>query len=623
MLHKAKLIMIAICLIPFLVHAEDLEYIELQSRITMMHISYLLNKDFTVEKVSEIEIKALTDSSIKRLKKRHFSHSTSIEKFEVIEAYTKKADGSRIEVPKDNYQVTVNKGHGEDKAILSDRTKVTIVFPGLEKNDSVYMKTKTIVTEPMFPGHFADSYYFWNQFAYDDVKISFDLPEDLAFKKQVRNMAETIKTENGRKLIELTYKSVKPVKNKREDYSVWDENDEAGYALSTFMDYETLAKLYGKRALPKAQPTDRVKKLAADIIGNEKDKKEQARLIYDWVTTNISYLGNCIGVGAVVPHDTDFILDNRAGDCKDHATLLGALYNSVGINSTQGLINSGTSYSLPEITVIDSVNHVINYIPEWDMFVDSTNSSLPFGLLDFSLSDKPVILVENYKPGQRTPASQVGDNHQVIKSTMKIHSDGSVTGDIHVHAKGHPAVDLRRAWRHATQEQEDKWLKDVFSSQNQIGTATMTKDDPDPLLPEFKYSLEFNRPEYIRPEGVDGFYIQPLVATPLSIHSFLGYLREEIEGYSIACNNGRSIEQLSYEFPKEMKILAKPDNFEINENHIHFKATYELEGNKLTVYREIDDQTPGNVCSAELINLQRQTLIKIVKNMQIKVIYQH
>ena len=72
-----------------------------------------------------------------------------------------------------------------------------------------------------------------------------------------------------------------------------------------------------------------------------------------------------------------------------------------------------------------------------------------------------------------------------------------------------------------------------------------------------------------------------------------------------------------------MKILAKPDDFEIDENHIYFKATYELKDNKLKVVREINDQTPGNVCSAETINQQRQTLIKIADNMKAQIIYQH
>jgi len=103
----------------------------------------------------------------------------------------------------------------------------------------------------------------------------------------------------------------------------------------------------------------------------------------------------------------------------------------------------------------------------------------------------------------------------------------------------------------------------------------------------------------------------------------VNYSNEEIEGYDVACGNGYSVERLVYEFPENMKILAKPDNFEIDENHIYYKASYELKGNKLEVVREINDRTPGNVCSAEFMNQQRQTLMKIANNMKSQVIYQH
>ncbi|NIP54919.1 MAG: DUF3857 domain-containing protein, partial [Aliifodinibius sp.] len=300
----------------------------------------------------------------KRMKSQNFTHSTSIEKLEVLEAYTRKANGKKITVPKDNYQVTINKGNGGAGAIFSDQTTVAIVFPDLEKNDSVYFRIKRTETEPMFPGHFSISRYYYSQTAYDDVKVRFDLPGDLEFKQEIRQMREKSFILDGRRIIELSYRNKKPVKTDRSDFSVWDESQEAGFALSSFPDYKAIAKAYAARALPKAKPTSRVKNLAAEIIRDEKDKKKQARMLYNWVATNISYAGNCIGVGAVVPHDTDFILDNRMGDCKDHATLLEALYRSVGIKSSQALINAQNVYRLPEVPLVSSVNHVINYLPE-------------------------------------------------------------------------------------------------------------------------------------------------------------------------------------------------------------------------------------------------------------------
>ena len=618
-----KFLFVLLLMLPVVVVAEKQEYVELQSRVTKSRIDYKLNDDFTVETISATEIQALTDEVAKRIKHQSFSHSTSIEKLEVLEAYTLKADGKKIAVPKDNYQVTVNKGKGDAGAILSDRTSVSIVFPNMEKNDSVYFRIKRIETEPMFPGHFSLAGYYYSQLAFDDMQVRFDLPEGLTFDYEVRKMKEKSYTKDGRRIIELSYQNKKPIKSERKNFSVWDANNEAGYAFSTFPDYEAIAKAYATRALPKAKPTERIKQLAKEIIKDEKDKKSQARLLYNWVATNLSYAGNCIGVGAVVPHDTDFILDNRMGDCKDHATLLEALYRSVGIESTQALINAGSVYQLPRIPLVMSVNHVINYLPEWDQYVDSTNHAMPFDQLGFSLLDKPVILVKGYTPGKRTPAMKPDDIRQELTSAMKIQPDGSVKGDIHITLKGLPAVSARNGWRNVTAEQEKEWLERTFSSRNKVGFATMTKDDPKPLLSEFSYSFEFNRPEFIQPKGTGGFYVGPLVNGPKGVFSYLRYSKDEIKNYDIVCGNGSAVERLTYEFPKKMKILAKPDDFKIKENNLEYSASYVLKGNKLTVIREVHDRTPANICSDDLINKQRQTLIKISETLQSQVIYQH
>lgn len=618
-----KRLLLSLLCLPLAVLAGEKEYVELQSRISKMHVQYKVNDDFTVEKTSEIEIKALTDESAKKLKRREFSHSTSIEKFEVLEAYTRKAGGKKIPVPKDNYQITINKGNGKAAAIFSDRTTVTIVFPEVEKNDSVYLRIKNTETEPMFPGHFSTSAYFYSQVAHDDVRVLFDLPAKLHFKHEVRQMTEKAYNKNGRHYIELHYSNKNPIRIDRKDFSVWDGSSEAGYALSTFTDYAAIARAYADRALPKSVPNERVRALAHEIIKDEKEKKKQARLLYEWVATNISYAGNCIGVGAVVPHDTDFILDNRMGDCKDHATLLEALYRSVGIESTQALINSGSRYHLPKIPLVTSVNHVINYIPAWNKFVDSTSSDIPFDKLAFVLLDKPVIPISGDIPGRRTPSMQPGDMRQELVSNMKIHQDGSVSGDIKITLKGLPAVEARSGWRGVTRQQEKEWLERTFSSRNKVGFATLIKDDPMPLTSEFNLAFNFKRPEFILPKGTGGFYVGPLFGGTKGVYSYLHYDKEEIHGYQVSCGNGYAVERLTYEFPAGMKILAKPEDYEINENHLHFVAKYSLQGNTLKVFREISDMTPANICPAELMNKQRQTLIKIVESLRSQVIYQH
>ncbi|MCH7515520.1 MAG: transglutaminase domain-containing protein [Bacteroidetes bacterium] len=220
--------------------------------------------------------------------------------------------------------------------------------------------------------------------------------------------------------MKLSYKNSSPAKSKRRNYSVWDPEQEPGYIFTTFKSYKELADVYGKRAIPKAQVTEQITKLSNEIVGNEKDTKEQVKLLYEWVGKNITYKGNCIGVGAVVPRDIDVVLKNKIGDCKDHATLLQALLASKNIKSTQALVNASSEYKLRSLPTADSVNHVINYIPSLDLYLDSTNGNIPFDMLPMTVSDKPVLLVENYKEGTKTPPISADQNVQTTIININI-----------------------------------------------------------------------------------------------------------------------------------------------------------------------------------------------------------
>ena len=101
---------------------DAVEYVELQTRTSKNISSYYLNDDFTVATTMEYELQLLSDNAVDDNKRMRFSYSTSIEKFEVVQAYTLKPDGKKIPVPNNNYQLNVNKGHkGSGPIFLTGR----------------------------------------------------------------------------------------------------------------------------------------------------------------------------------------------------------------------------------------------------------------------------------------------------------------------------------------------------------------------------------------------------------------------------------------------------------------------------------------------------------------------
>ena len=585
-----------------------------------MHQDNYVHDDYSVETIEETESQILNQSAIDHFRTASFSYSTSIQTFDVLEAYTLKPDGSKIDVPQNNYQITVNQGK-YNNPVFSDRTFVKIVFPDIDVNDTTHIKVKITSKEPMFPGHFSMADSLSGGVAYDDVKVSFDIPESIHVSYKSNEMTESTETVNNRQHIDFSYSNPKPIKSKRKNFSVVDLDKQPGYAISTFEDYAAIGRAYGARALAKVQVTERINDLATQIIGNATDKREKAKRLYDWVATNITYAGNCIGIGAVVPHDLDFILDNRMGDCKDHDTLLESLFKSQGIRSIPALINSGHVYTLPEIPRVSVVNHVITYIPEWNKFVDSTDRSQPFDILSLLISDKPVILADGSQQGLKTPATPIDENTEEIISNIEIRPDGSAYGDLNISMTGITAAAMRDAFRQVTPEQLSEGINNMFKTANPSGYGNITNDDPEPLLSSFHMEINFKKPDFVDPSGHGAFAIQSLFPTLLTEAAKINAAANDFGDHDVACMSGQTSESYVYSFPENVKIISTPEDIEINDFGIYYKCSHKLEENRLEVIRILKDETATNICSHAIEDQREKLRHEIRRHLSSPVVY--
>lgn len=598
------------------------EAVDLQTRFGRYYSTIVVNDDGTAVESAEWSMKVLKESALERAKSAYVTYSTSAQTGEIVAAYTVKADGRRIDVPKDNYQFEVNKGKGKDSPVYSDRTTLTAVFPDVAVGDSVVFAYRITQTEPMFPGHYSAAQTFYNQVAHDDVRVRIEWPEAKWVQYEARGMKEVENAvAGGRHVIEWRYANPEPKRTDRHDFSVVDPEKEAGYAFSTFKGYADITAAYGARAIAKATVTERITKLAATIVGDKTAKRDQAQALYDWVTTNITYAGNCIGIGGVVPRDVDFVLDNKMGDCKDHATLLQALLAARGIAATQALVNSGSIYKLPRIPVVSMVNHVINYLPEFDLYVDSTSSDTPFGMLPMGDQDKPVLLVEGYRDGTRTPVPAIGSDRVHMKAQLRITPDGALAGSVEVAEHGRGAVGSRSWARDMTKDTEDDLIKNMLRERGMVGSGKIEKEDPTALRDHYRYKADFRAEKFLRIPGPGAFYVVPPLGIGATLEHALGSSEQPIEDVDVVCSSVQAAEDYVIELPKTMKVLSIPRNLKIDTRIFAYRANYRLTGNKLVVSRVLDDRTPGNVCSPQTIAEFKKAAEKALDNIKEQVLY--
>src|SRR5260370_41159860 len=109
---------------------------------------------------------------------------------------------------------------------------------------------------------------------------------------------------------------------------------------------------------------------------------------------------------------------------------MSALLAAKGIASEYALINTNPAYQLDATPLVGSFNHVIVYLPEFDLYADPTVAVSFVGRLPRADRGKPVLRVSKHQVTRaRTPIGTADDNRARISSRLKIRVDQSGHGD--------------------------------------------------------------------------------------------------------------------------------------------------------------------------------------------------
>ncbi len=261
--------------------------------------------------------------------------------------------------------------------------------------------------------------------------------------------------------------------------------------LSSYQSHIEFAQIYEEKTKAMSAVTPTVRKLADQITQGITEPKEQARALYNWVSREIRYVAIYLGDGGYVPHFSDSIIRNRYGDCKDKNTLLVALLSAKGIEASSALINSSSSYVLPNLVTLNTFNHVITYLPQWDMYVDATQEFAPFGVLAFLELDKPTLLTALGRVG-RTQKPDAAQNKVSTRVTMTVDPDGKIHGTSHTHYFGVEDLEARPNYEGIGSVREKKIIDDHLGIFRQIGTGKFIPSDPYDLNYPFEVKTEFS-----------------------------------------------------------------------------------------------------------------------------------
>ena len=545
----------------------------------------------------------------------------TLQKLDILEAFTLKRDGTRVDV--DLSQVRVQLAPGVPNVpVFHDIQQKVVIFPDLEERDVEVLTYREEQTTPLFPGHFTWVVNFPRTVSYEDVEIRVTAPSDYKLNTEAHGLKGVVTEEGGRTQYVWRYQAAEVVAEDLAAVSSWDRLPRL--FISSFADHAALAAAYAARADKAAAVTPKVQAKADEITAGIEDRRAQARAIYEWVSGRVRYVALYLGAGGVVPHTADDILANGYGDCKDHTVLFEALLKAKGIAALSALINLDNAYTLSTAPTLAQLNHVITYLPEFDLYADTTTAMAPFGMLPFQEYGKPIVMVGGDGAVVRQmPLLAPGLAVMTAVTDAHMQLDGAMFGTTRVEATGPAAIALRLTARWVQTAGHEGAARRQLVSLGQQGTGIFSFKPPDGF--ESRYVVEGRFQLDALPEVLEGDSFGPPLGLLLLIRPgdyFLGPLNRPTLPVDepTPCFSGRQVEELRIEVPEGRQPVRLPKDRMIRHAAFTYSSVWTVKGQVITVRRELVSAFEAPLCGGALRREVAAAMTEIRRDQRAKIV---
>ncbi len=538
-------------------------------------------------------------------------YDASISDAEITDAYTLKSDGRKLAVDPANILTQRAPQTNPLIPIYADSQQKIVIFPNVEAGDSLVLSAKSSEKTTLLPGQFSLTRTLLRTIEAGNADFSVAVPKTMHVNVASNEVTASIAAQGDSIVYHWTFSN--SVAKPQPASIVVDPDKGAFFSISTFKDYDALSHSLAAVIVPKVAVTPEIQKQADTITAGIKDRKEQTRAIYEWVSGHVRYVGLEFGTGAYVPHDPNWTLSNAFGDCKDQAVLFASLLKAKGIPAELVLIHAGNHYALAQVPTAGQFNHMIAWLPEERLYADTTVAHVPFGMLPVADYGKPVVhLVTSGAARHQTPVLPDG----IISTTYKVHAveqkDGQFDVRVTSQATGPWAATLHGIAEGMQAAGSTAYVDRLLKAHN-VPNSSGTLDVADAGTPGlFGLNGGFHTAKWgaasnlvllpaamqIFPRAGDGL-VGPMGNTTITAED------------ETPCYSGRQSEEIVYEFTGGHRLAKAPPDSHVKSEHLTYDATWTLTEHGAVLHREFVTHISEATCTGALRQEAAQALEKI------------
>ncbi len=352
-------------------------------------------------------------------------------------------------------------------------------------------------------------------------------------------------------------------------------------SLSSIDSWDKLVTWYATLIREQDTLTPEIAKKTEELLKGAWSHQEKVKRLYEYVATNIQYLGYELGIWAIKPRPADSVLKDGQGDCKDKTTLLSTMLASAGINAYPVLISAGDTRGInahlpgggSEVKAVPSLayfNHMILAVKgsrdDELIWLDPTSETCAFGDFPAGDQDRWTLIINPQfltgRTGSRTHATEelASKNAEDLQNRLylfqkspsldatsnlkRVHTDVQLKKDLSVSVRQELTVTgsfntrLRsQLARLDTAEERSEFMHSELELDDRAKIIQFKTSNLSQLEKELKVEVTWTCEEYLYAIGS-----QFVLELPLVKHPYAELLSEESRLYSAILGKALSLE---------------------------------------------------------------------------------
>ncbi len=546
--------------------------------------SMRFENDGTGSETHEAVVKVTSESGVQALGQLKIGYSALSDKLQIDYVRVRKPDGTVVTAQESAIQdLTI-----PDAPVYTDYHQKHISVPSLRPGDTLEFRYVRTIVNPLIPGQFWTSYSFTERGIVLDEQVEINVPKDRAIKLKTQPGYDPKITDEGdRRIYRWSHSQTKPPESSLKLRSNGEEPPPPSIQLTTFQSWEQLGDWYRSLEKDRRVPTPAIKAKADSLVEGKTTDMAKVKALYDYVSRDFRYVSLSLGLGRYQPHAADEVMSVGYGDCKDKNTLLAALLQAEGFESTSVLINAREKLD-PDVPSPSQFDHVITRVPVdgQEIWLDSTSGVAPFRMLSFSLRDKLALAVPpEGKPGLvRTPAELPFPAYD----RSWINGSLSDTGKLSIHVATSIRGDQELALRFALRQIPRNHWKDLMEASMQNSPLRDADIDnlnvSDPSDTDNPLQIDY---DLVAPNYFDWSAPEARLVLPISTLRMAAPAEEDKDNNPIKLGPPQEMQtQASIDIPIKYTVQL-PIGVDVKRDYVEYHSSYKMDNNKLVAGRSL------------------------------------